>query len=392
MSYFESGTSSRVTYQRRNCRSKCCSTSFVFLALLMIHSTIMSVVVSGWSLPRLTSPSYHREYAYWKKTDQSSSSDDDTKKSFTFAQAFQQNGVERPPWQVPSFFWIWAYRLHLKALPLLHAFDDSAHQIPNSSLSLPILWWKALMRNTNPSAAAWAYDLLPGPTRWIVKVFRRFFPPLHHVNIQLRTTFLDNRTIAIANQVRSESSSSDQKYSNKRIRLVVLGAGYDLRSLRFLQAGIVDEAIEVDLPNVIQAKKALLESPTFQQRRPHCQLPQMAEVNLNNIETTNATLRNLWSAKNETKEQPTFTIFLLEGILVHLESGSSSKVLKLLRSFCNDQDSSNGCLVFCDRIQGVNNRSLDLAKTVLNETGWKLTEFLATPTRTPHFGVAVVDD
>jgi hypothetical protein len=384
---FESGTSSRISYNRRNCRWKCCSPSFVFLALLMIHSTILSVVVSGLSLPRITSPSYDREYAYWKKADQSSSSDDDTKKSLTFAQAFQQNGVERPPWPVPPFVLKWAYRLHIKALPLLHAFDDSAHQIPNSSLALPILWWKALMRSTNPSAAAWAYDLLPGSTRWIVKVFRRFFPPLHHINMQLRTTFLDNRTIAIANQVRSESSSSDQKENNKRIRLVVLGAGYDLRSLRFLQEGIVDEAIELDLPNVIQAKKALLESPTFQQRRPHCQIPQMAEVNLNDIETTNATLRNLWS-----KEQPTFTIFLLEGILVHLESGSSSKVLKLLRSFCDDQDNSNGCLVFSDRIQGVNNRSLDLAKTVLSETGWKLTEFLATPTRTPHFGVAVVDE
>lgn len=186
-------------------------------------------------------------------------------------------------------------------------------------------------------------------------------------------------------------SSADKNAKPRKIRLVVVGAGYDLRSVRFLQEGIVDEAMEVDLANVIKAKKGLLESPTFQRRRPKVKLPHMAAVDLNNIETTNTTMAELLSNNNDNKDQGTFTIFLLEGILVHLESGSSSKVLKLLRSFCSDEE-NNGCLVFCDRIQGVHNRSLDLAQSVLKETGWTLTEFLATPTKTPHFGVAVLGE
>jgi O-methyltransferase involved in polyketide biosynthesis len=344
--------------------------SSTFYLLFFCFSLFGSSNVSGWAPPRLTSPTYSRDYTYWKK-----GSGVDECKTYTFSQAFQENGVQRPPLKVPPFVWKWAYYFQLKALPLLHAFDDTSQKIPNSSLALPILWWKALMRNTNPTAAAWAYDLLPKSTRWIVKVFSRFFPPLHHVNIQLRTTFLDDRTKSIVKKVRSESKN------RKHIRLVVVGAGYDLRSLRFLQDGIIDEAIEMDLANVMEAKKSLLKSSVFQLRRPKCQLPKMISVDLNCIETANTSLQKIL-----TKDQDTYTVFLLEGILVHLDAGFSSKVLKLLRSFCNAQ--GDGSLIFCDRIQGVNNRSLELARSVLAETGWTLNEFLATPTKTPHFGVA----
>jgi len=48
---------------------------------------------------------------------------------------------------------------------------------------------------------------------------------------------------------------SNQLTGSKRIRLVVLGAGYDLRATRFLQDSIVEEGIELDLPEVMQAKK-----------------------------------------------------------------------------------------------------------------------------------------
>jgi O-methyltransferase involved in polyketide biosynthesis len=48
---------------------------------------------------------------------------------------------------------------------------------------------------------------------------------------------------------------SNQLTRSKRIRLVVLGAGYDLRATRFLQDSIVEEGIELDLPEVMQAKK-----------------------------------------------------------------------------------------------------------------------------------------
>jgi O-methyltransferase involved in polyketide biosynthesis len=221
-------------------------------------------------------------------------------------------------------------------------------------------------------AAAWSYVLLPSSTRWVAKL-KAFFPPLHHSNIELRTVFLDNRTAAAA-----EAASG-------KTRLVILGAGYDLRSLRFLENGLVEEAFELDLGQVIEAKNVLLSSQRFKDRRPNCRLPKAVAVDLNDIENTRKVLTSLLRESSDDGSN-TFTIFLLEGILVHLQRGSSSQVLRLLRSCC---ESKSGCLIFADRIEGVANRSLDLGRTILAEAGWNLTEFLASPTKTPHFGMAI---
>ena len=116
----------------------------------------------------------------------------------------------------------------------------------------------------------------------------------------------------------------------------------------------------------------------------------MAGVDLNNVEQTKSTLSSLLKA---TESDNTFTIFLLEGILVHLERESTSNVLRLLNSLCGEKDNSGrDCLVFCDYISGVKDRNLDLCKDILNNNGWELKEFLATPTKTPHFGVAVPNE
>jgi len=357
-------------------------------AFWLIMTLYSVVVTSGWSLPRMTSPTYSRKYTYWKQIDPSVASSgtsennsnlrEELEESYSYTEAFRNFGVQRPAWKAPPFVWKWAHRLFMKILPLLHAFEDKNYPIPpESSLCLPILWWKALLHRTNPSAGAWAYDLLPSKTRWIAR-FKWFFPPLHHKNVQLRTTFLDDRASTIATQARSDGFTN--------IRLVVLGAGYDLRSLRFLEKGIVDEAIELDLPNVIDAKKALLNSSIFQRRRPSCKkFPVMVGADLNDDVATKETLGRLLLPKEDPIER-TFTIFLLEGVLVHLESGSTQKILRLLRDLSFNEESS--CLVFCDYIRGVTNRSLHLAQEVLHKTGWELSEFLATPTKTPHFGVA----
>jgi O-methyltransferase involved in polyketide biosynthesis len=147
----------------------------------------------------------------------------------------------------------------------------------------------------------------------------------------------------------------------------------------------VDEAFELDLGQVIEAKNSLLSSQRFKDRRPNCRLPKTAAVDLNDIEDTRKVLTCLLKESSD-GESNTFTVFLLEGILTHLQRGSSSQVLRLLRSHC---ESESGCLIFADRIEGVDNRSLDLGRTVLAEAGWNLTEFLANPTKTPHFGVAI---
>ena len=157
--------------------------------------------------------------------------------------------------------------------------------------------------------------------------------------------------------------------------------------LQELSANSRPEAIELDLPNVIDAKKALLNSSVFQERRPSCKkFPVMVGTDLNDDLATKATLKRL--LREGDPSERTFTMFLLEGVLVHLDfaSGSPHKILRLLRDLSVNKESS--CLIFCDYIQGVKNRNLDIVRDVLHKTGWELSEFLATPTKTPHFGVA----
>jgi hypothetical protein len=385
--------------------------------IIVVDILPSSFLVSGWAIPRVkwTSPMYHREYIYWKKlqlnnkqTTQQGAEEQNKNdaiiidESYTFSQVFKKHGGKgcSVPWQVPPFCCKLAYRIQIRlVLPILHMFDDI--ELPNSSLCLPIMWWKALLRksgsdNPDDDPAAWAHDLLPPSSRWIVRYFRKKIPPLHHQNIQLRTNFLDSRIKAMA-------AASKQK----RVRLVVLGAGYDLRTLRFLKQGIVQQAIEVDLDYIIEAKKVILNSSRFQRSRPNCQLSQMAAIDLNNIDQSNSTLSKLLLSQNHDEYEDNidiegndvttniddddnddiFNIFLLKGILVHLEAGTSSEILKILHALCKQH--SNGCLIFCDRIQGVDDRRLDLAQKVLAESGWDLIEFLSTPTKTPHFGVAI---
>ena len=147
----------------------------------------------------------------------------------------------------------------------------------------------------------------------------------------------------------------------------------------------------------------LLESKRFQRRRPNCILPEtMVGIDLNEDSDILKSKLDLILNHNDGKKKNVFTIFVLEGILVHLKSGSSSRVLEVLstilkktndnrdNSMNNNNNNNNNCccLIFADCIEGITNRSLQDAKCTLHKTGWELIEFVANPTRAPHFGVA----
>ena len=320
----------------------------------------------------------------------------------TFHQVYK-NFNTRPAWKAPKFIWRYSFKLHTLAMKVfLHRFDTLTKSLPNSSLSLQIVWWKAL-QTTNVIAAAWSYDLLPTYSRWIVgrRIFKFFFPPLSSANIDLRTSFIDTRINDTIKQVRDRDP-------NTSIRLVTLGAGYDLRSVRLLNTKEeandgednmlkIQSAIEIDLETVVQGKKMLLESKRFQRRRPNCILPEtMVGIDLNeDSDVLKSKLDLILNGSSSSKRKNVFTIFVLEGILVHLESGSSSRVLEVLSTILkktnDNRDNNNNnccCLIFADCIEGITNRSLQDAKCTLHKTGWELIEFVANPTRAPHFGVA----
>ena len=60
-------------------------------------------------------------------------------------------GVRATSPKATSKTWQRAWRFHKRMLPLLHAFDRN--KPPDSSLSLAVLWWKALSGNDQSSPA-----------------------------------------------------------------------------------------------------------------------------------------------------------------------------------------------------------------------------------------------
>jgi O-methyltransferase involved in polyketide biosynthesis len=419
------------------------ATLLLLLSLLAPVSSFSLNLKNPTTYFRAKSPTYSRSYEYWKPSsaegveqrgyhgiDSNSSGVTTTTttmsqaspelttvvgppplQNLTFSQVYNMHHVQ-PPSQVPSFVWRWCYFIHKACLPILHKFDSA--KPPDSALSLMVLWWKAMVgldRSSQAYDGGLAYDMLPTGTRWLVKCLnlasRITRLRLHHANIELRTVFLDESVKKIVGRIKQQQPS-------RRVRVVVFGAGYDLRSMRLLRQGIVEEMIEMDLPDVVQAKQALLESPRFQQRQPNCTMPsRMLAVNLNDMEQTRVILSSLLTSplplsSSGSMEEP-FTIFMFEGVMVHLANGSPHKLLQLLRSFettttrtaatsttttptlTSTPESAylpSCCIIFSDMLNNVKYRSCAMGQAEMESTGWRLTEWTANPTKTPHMGVA----
>ncbi|KAL3936903.1 MAG: hypothetical protein SGBAC_007872 [Bacillariaceae sp.] len=142
----------------------------------------------------------------------------------------------------------------------------------------------------------WSYRLLPPTTRWMLSIIpSSLFPRWFHANIELRTAYLnraidqmidqridlweeaarkEEKLVSIKEHVlhvqeQTSDTRHQQNQSNQilregtprrpKIRLVILGAGYDTRSIRLLQQGRVDQVWEFDLPPVMESKRWLLQ-------------------------------------------------------------------------------------------------------------------------------------
>ena len=250
-----------------------------------------------------------------------------------------------PPLQVSAQVWKRAWNLHRRVMPLLYQFDTTTP--PDSSLALMCLWWKALSANDRKSPVfdnSLVYDLLPRGTRIIVgNKMRRFYPRLHHANVELRTAYLDQQLTKTVHEIR-------QRTPTKRIRLVTLGAGYDVRSIKFRERSLIDQAIELDLPNVIAAKQQLFHSTRFKRRRPLLtkdMLPSFYPVNLNHIDHVKEILTTILS--QEDNNDLWYTIFLFEGVMIYLDEGIPQRLLEVCSAVL--QTTKEGSLLFADRLE-----------------------------------------
>ncbi len=148
---------------------------------------------------------------------------------------------------------------------LLHAFDDCG--IEDSSKNLRVLWVRALLNYREKIDDDIAATFLPPTTRGLVtsKSGAALLDPILKFAewIQARTEFIDSSLDMFLSSPVCRDSKTDEL---RECNLVLFGAGYDTRALRYRHKhGGKINFIEVDLPNVVEGKAKLYEK--FQQEQ-----------------------------------------------------------------------------------------------------------------------------
>lgn len=142
---------------------------------------------------------------------------------------------------------------------ILHAFDDC--DIKDSSKNLRVLWVRALLNYRNKIDDTVAQELLPKTTRGLVTSSwgaSLLDPILKFAEwIEARTDFIDT---GLDNFLSSPGCHDANTNSNLTCNVVLFGAGYDTRALRYRHkhSGNIN-FIEVDLPEVVEGKFKLYE-------------------------------------------------------------------------------------------------------------------------------------
>jgi len=384
-----------------------------------------------------------------------SSSSDHRDKSIV---ASQRLGVRPSRINFPPWFWKLSWKVHSVALPILHRWDKAP--TPDLANCLKCVWCKALSANDKSSPVyegpqGWTYDMLPSITRWfIIKnpfLPLWFFPRLVHYVIELRTTFLNR---SLRNEIRryqeqeqvqsgnkeitttaatttTTTTTNDKKMTRtQKIRLISLGAGYDTRSIQFLNVnedyahnsrdsvivsvGVndridrdairIDEAYEMDLPEVVSSKTIMLDRLVERRRTQHLherkevRLPILMSQNLKDVEGLKDSLDKIFMRDGTTETNSDdnsndyyYTIFLVEGVLIYLSEQQRSDVLSTCSQYLKDRD-VQGSLLFADRIRKPSDPSVNDMKGWLDGDGWTLDEasFTVHPGKARHMGIARV--
>ena len=301
-------------------------------------------------------------------------------------------GVQ-PPIEASKKTWQRAWKLHKRALPLLHIFDKC--KPPNSSLNLACIWWKAISGNDRSSPVyddGLSFDLLPSKSRFVVnRIFRRFYPRLHHANVELRTAYLDK---AVNDEVASVQCEGN--VDKPMIRLISIGAGYDVRSIKFRLNEIVDSTYELDLPEVINTKQRLLErAKTRRKDLTDHLLPKQVGIDLNEVEEFREILVNILNSNDlnvnsESSPRSVHNIILFEAVLIYLNESVPTNLLKICSEVLTEYESlSSHCtssLIFADRLENIPGGDLQIGREVLTNLGWEIVEWLPKPGLARHMG------
>jgi len=187
-------------------------------------------------------------------------------------------------------------------LTVLHLFDDKAVQ--DSSKNLQVLWSRAVLAKNGELPDPVAFDLLPRSTRGVVTagLFDGVSGFLEWV--AARTKFLNEGCDAFL--------SSPACAGGKDCQVVVFGAGFDTRSIRYQREGL--RFFEVDLPETIEAKRVVQERYR-DEVDPKVRLPTRVGFDLNGCEETSL-LELLENEHGLRRDVP--TLFISEAVMFYV--------------------------------------------------------------------------
>lgn len=184
----------------------------------------------------------------------------------------------------------------------LHAFDDKA--VKDSSKNLQVLWSRAVLAKKGELKDDVAFDLLPRSTRDVVKAgaFDGISSFLEW--IEARTVFLNEGCDAFL----SSPSCAD----GKDCQIVIFGAGFDTRSIRYQRKGL--RFFEIDLPDTIEAKRVVQERYR-DDVNPEVRLPSRVGFDLNDCANTSL-LELLQREHGFRRDLP--TMFISEAVMFYV--------------------------------------------------------------------------
>jgi len=253
-----------------------------------------------------------------------------------------------------------------------------------------------------------------------------------------RTAYLDKSVATVINSMMNEEvHNASGIMEQKKINLIVMGGGYDTRSIKLLERSLLQntdiphyellkqkrqtrtrwwnrrelvepplknafdnitskdydlECFELDLPEVVRAKTQLLQTRLFK-RRPWLQdiqsdYPRLIPVDFNNLNDTRSALEGI-ILSDDTGNNNVHNIIIFEGVMIYLDEGVPHALLDICSSILNKRKSqSSSYLCFADRLENIPGGDESAANLEMNSTGWKLIDWLPKPGLARHMGVA----
>ena len=234
------------------------------------------------------------------------------------------------------------------AWPLLYAFDAEGRQdgVRDSSKNLRVLWTRALLSNLGRIEDPVAYELLPSGTRKLVGRLAAstiWSSPIGAPAVE-KLDWIVDRTNFIDCQLRAFLDETDAEGASGKRQVVVLGAGYDTRSLRFQSQGL--RFFEVDLPDIATAKERMLRRFLGEERGSNSFTgtdvvrPEHVGFDLNEIATQQKRLLDDLVARGLELDPSVPTMVICEAVLFYLMPEAAQGLVKELfalpnaRRFC----------------------------------------------------------